>query len=471
MLERREQTIVAPATLKAEMALGIVRLSGKDALSIVSKVFKPKNKQLKDFTKALSHHCYFGEIIFEQKIIDEVVASVFLNPHSFTGEDIVEISHHGSPYIQDKIIQAMLSSGARLAERGEFSERAFLNGKINLSQAEAIADIIACRNDYTHSLAIKQLRGAYTEAIKELRDKFLKIASLLELEIDFSEEHEIFVDRKELQQQLSQAENMLQELLNSFEQGNAFKQGIPIAIVGEPNSGKSTLMNALVKEDRSIVSSIKGTTRDTIEEVITLNGMDYRFIDTAGIREGKDEIEIQGIQRSFQAIDKAKIILLIQDITEVYDSKDISKTIELLNKNEQELLKDIDGKYVIKILNKIDSININKKALSTLKKENYIIISALKKEGISDIVEAITTKFNLEDFNNKVIISNHRHYEVMHKALQEIILAKEINETGFSSDIMAENIRQASEYLSQITGEITTTEILTNIFSNFCIGK
>lgn len=465
MLINRDDTIVAPATnTNISAALGIIRLSGKQAIEIADKVFVAQNKKLNSLQQAKANHTYFGTIEYEGKTIDEVVLSVYFAPHSFTGENLVEISFHGSTYICQTLLNMFIRLGARMAEKGEFSERAFLNGKINLSQAEAIADVIASRNGFSLDMAMNQLRGGYNDMLLSLREKFLKVASLLELEIDFSEEHEIFVDRKKLLQELNETQDLLTELCDSFKQANAFKQGIPVAIVGKPNSGKSTLMNAILKEERVIVSNIAGTTIDTIEERFFIKGVEYRFIDTAGIRESRNEIEKQGIERSFKAIEKAMFILVISDISEKEEE---------WGKSKQDILKGIKlgDKKLIHILNKEDKAKLSDKEKEDLKRKGYVIISAKEKQGLESLLEKIESLTPKTDFNNKVFLSNARHYQIMNKALEEIKLAIQNVEAGISSDLIAENIRMATNYIGEITGEVCNEDILGNIFSNFCIGK
>lgn len=465
MLINRDDTIVAPATnTNISAALGIIRLSGKQAIEIADKVFVAQNKKLNSLQQAKANHTYFGTIEYEGKTIDEVVLSVYFAPHSFTGENLVEISFHGSIYICQTLLNMFISLGARMAEKGEFSERAFLNGKINLSQAEAIADVIASRNGFSLDMAMNQLRGGYNDMLLSLREKFLKVASLLELEIDFSEEHEIFVDREKLLQELNETQDLLTKLCDSFKQANAFKQGIPVAIVGKPNSGKSTLMNAILKEERVIVSNIAGTTIDTIEERFFIKGVEYRFIDTAGIRESRNEIEKQGIERSFKAIEKAIFILVISDISEKEEE---------WGKSKQDILKGINlkDKKLIHILNKEDKAKLSDKEKEDLKRKGYVIISAKEKHGLEFLLEKIESLTPKTDFNNKVFLSNARHYQIINKALEEIKLAIQNVEAGISSDLIAENIRMATNYIGEITGEVCNEDILGNIFSNFCIGK
>lgn len=465
MLLNTQDTIVAPATnYNTSSALGIIRLSGEGAINIASKVFSPSGKRINNLIEAKSNNTYFGQILDNKNIIDEVIITVYKAPHSFTGENIVEITYHGSPFICKSILNLLLKHGARLAEKGEFSQRAFLNGKINLSQAEAIADVIASKNKPSLNLALNQLRGGYNDMLHSLREKFLHIASLLELEIDFSEEHEIFVDRNQLLQELHSIKQTLQTLIFSFEQGNAFKNGIPIAIVGKPNSGKSTLLNTILKEDRSIVSDIEGTTRDTIEESIIINEVEYRFIDTAGIRQSNNIIEKQGIERSFKAIDKALIIILLLDL-------ECSQ--EVRQEQKKELLSDIDTskKTIITVLNKADKIQISKEELSKLQTEGNIVISAKEDRGIDILLQEISNKTPQQDFSKTIFLTNARHYSAMQSAFNEVVLSIEGVENMLSSDLIAENIRMAMNYLGEITGELCNEDILQNIFSNFCIGK
>ncbi len=478
-------TITAPATGNIVSALGIIRLSGPKAIDIISQIFVPSNKKIfKDIVKA--NTLYYGTIVKEENIVDEVVVSVFLSPHSFSGEDTIEITYHGSPFIQQEILQILISNGARLAERGEFSLRAFLNGKMNLSQAEAVADLIKSTNEASHDLAIKQLRGQYNTYLKELRQRFLKIASLLELEIDFSAEQEIFVSREELKKELDQAQQTITLLVQSFAKGNAFKKGIPIAIVGQPNSGKSTLMNALLKDDRSIVSSIEGTTRDTIEETINVEGLSIRFIDTAGIRQSDNEIEKEGIKRSFVAIEKAQKIVYLVDASKD-DAQSIDYQLKFLKeelihsttKHNNEQLDLIQENRIENELKRNLILVVNKEDISTipLKDREYLVenkaifISAKLGKGIDKVLKAILKDFSNEEIHTKVFVTNARHYQALMNAQQSVDMAINCLENNQSADIISENIRQATEYIGQITGEITNDEILGNIFSSFCIGK
>lgn len=466
-----QDTIVASATGNITSALGIVRLSGTNAVNIMSKVFLPISKQnFLDIAKA--NTLYYGQIIKDREsdidkenIIDEVVVSVFRSPHSFTGEDTVEITHHGSTFISKEIINLLISNGARLADKGEFSLRAFLNGKMNLSQTEAIADLIQSDNQSSHDIAINQLRGGYNTELKTLRQKFLKIASLLELEIDFSAEQEVFVDRDELTYLLKETQEKLSYLVKSYKQGNVFKNGIPVAIAGKPNCGKSTLMNAFLNEQRSIVSSQEGTTRDTIEETISVNGINIRFIDTAGIRESDNDIEKEGIIRSYQAIEKAQVVLYLVD-SSLDNMESVDYQLKFLRQDV-----DLTYKKLILVVNKDDISCLNTQDREALSKQGAIFISAKNLKGIDTILNTITKDFNCEDISSKIFVSNIRHYNALKNANEEVTIALEAAMNGLSSDLISENIRLAMDFVGQITGEITTEDVLTNIFSSFCIGK
>lgn len=459
-----DSTIVAPATGNVISALGIVRLSGKEAIRIISEVFVLNNG--KGFIKIYkANHLYYGTIQDSNKVIDEVVLSVFLSPHSFTGEDTIEITHHGSLFIQSEIIKLLIRHGATMAQRGEFSMRAVLNGKMNLSQSEAVADVISSNTLSSLSLALSQLRGKYNEELTLLREQFLNIASLLELEIDFSAEQEVFVDRKDLENKLLKAKDLLTSLTLSFSKGNAFKNGLPVAIIGKPNSGKSTLLNAILKDERAIVSSTAGTTRDTIEESIQIGGLLVRFIDTAGIRNEGDEIEKQGIKRSFAAINRASVVLLLFDA-----STDNIQSIKELEKYIKTQI-NINNKRIIIVINKNDTSKLSKTDIEILQKNKAVFISAKTSENIEQLENEIIKDYAKEDLNAKVFVTNLRHYEALSKALQEVNEALTATTSGISSDLISENIRSATNYLGEITGEITTADILQNIFSKFCIGK
>ncbi|MDR1724968.1 MAG: tRNA uridine-5-carboxymethylaminomethyl(34) synthesis GTPase MnmE [Bacteroidales bacterium] len=453
-------TIVAPATVKGHSAIGIIRLSGKNAIEIADKTFHSNKGNLGNKEPNTAN---FGTFVFENKIIDECIFTIFHAPASYTGENMVEISHHGSPFIQQSILLSLIALGAKTAEEGEFTKRAFLNGKLNLSQAEAVADIIAAENKLSHDFAMQQLRGGYNDTLKNLRTELVSLCSLLELELDFSEEDLTFANRKQIKEALLLVKQQISDLLHTFSLGNAFKKGVPVAIVGRPNSGKSTLLNTILNEQRSIVSDIAGTTRDTVEEVMTIDGYDFRFIDTAGIRQTTDnKIEEEGIKRTFQAINNAKIILYLFDLANS-KSNELSEDMDTINENA-----DCKGKKFILIGNKADLAQYN---LYNFKFDNPIMVSALEKKNIDKIIAALLKEVEKEDLENKTILTNARHYEIMNRALTSVLSAEEAFEKELPTDLIATDIRTVLHYIGEITGEITNEEILNNIFSKFCIGK
>ena len=400
--------------------------------------------------------------------------SIFKNPHSYTGEDVVEISCHGSTYIQQQIIQLLLRKGCRMAQAGEFTLRAFLNGKLDLSQAEAVADLISSDNEASHQIAMQQMRGGFSNEIAKLREELLNFASLIELELDFAEEDVEFADRTQFNELLIRIEFVLKRLIDSFAVGNVIKNGIPVAIVGEPNVGKSTLLNALLNEERAIVSDIAGTTRDTIEDELVIDGIGFRFIDTAGIRETKDVVESIGIKKTFEKIEQAQVVLYLLDSSELRISS--SKFLVEIEK----IINQFPLKPLIVILNKVDSINkealeniisIFNKKLET-RNPKLITISAKNKTGIDELKKQLLSFVNTGALrNNETIVTNTRHYDSLLKALEEIQKVKFGLQTGLSSDLMAIDIKQALYYFGEITGEVTNDELLGNIFANFCIGK
>ncbi len=455
------ETICALATPSGEGAIGVIRLSGSKAFEIASKVFVSKMKG-KTIENSPTHSAIFGEIVHKEKLIDECICTVFRSPHSYSGEDSVEFSIHGSSFIAQKLIVALLENGASLANRGEFTKRAFLNGKLDLSQAEAVCDLIQSHNEASHTLALKQLRGGYVDVLYSLRQKLIDISSLLELELDFSDQDVEFADRSSLIGMLNDIKTRAKELIDSFQMGSCFKNGIPVTIVGKPNSGKSTLLNVFLKEDRAIVSDEEGTTRDTIEESLNLRGLEFRFIDTAGIRESTNKIEKAGIERTFEAIEKSKIILFIVDI---------NKTTPKEAKQEIEELKqriDFSDKHIIVIANKID---IQKQKYKGWKDINAVEISAKTKQNIGEIVERMFELFDINELNDKIFVSNQRHYEALKLLLDSIHSTEQGLTNNLPSDLIASDIRTCLHHLGEITGEISTEEILGNIFSKFCIGK
>ena len=447
-----EDTICAITTGGGISAIAVIRISGNQAINIVNSIFSKNLKNVK------THTIHFGIIVDENNnIVDEVLVSVFKHSNSFTGEESVEISCHGSIYIQNKIIQILIKKGCRTATAGEFTIRAFKNGKIDLSQAESIADLIASENKATHQTALKQLRGGFSVKLKELRKKLIDFASLIELELDFSEEDVEFADRKQFIDLLDQIQIELKKLLDSFKLGNVIKNGISVAILGAPNVGKSTLLNSLLNEEKAIVSNIAGTTRDVIEDELNIKGFKFRFIDTAGIRETTDTIENLGIKKTMEKADNSSIILFLIDV-----QNDISKQLIELNK-----IKDIVKHKLLTVINKID---LNPKNLKDLK--DAIYISAKNKEGIDTLKNKLLSFANTKELsNNATIVTNIRHYEELQLTLNEIKIIKNELNKNISGDFLAINIRQALFHLGSITGEVTTDTLLGNIFKNFCIGK
>ncbi len=470
MIVQQNDTITALATASGAGAVAIIRVSGSKAFEIVANLFKAKSG--KSILSQNSHTIHFGHIIDGKKILDEVLISLFKNPRSYTGEDVVEINCHGSSYIQQEILQLLLRRGCRLAEAGEFTLRAFLNGKMDLSQAEAVADLIASDSEAAHQVAIQQMRGGFSNEIKFLRDQLLNFASLLELELDFAEEDVEFADRTEFIKLLGKIEITLKRLIDSFAIGNVIKQGIPVAIVGAPNAGKSTLLNALLNEDRAIVSDIAGTTRDTIEDDISIGGLRFRFIDTAGIRETSDTIESIGIEKTFEKINQAQVVLFLVDS---YQSSVISSS-EFKVEVEQ-----IKNKYPLKplviVLNKVDQLQEDqldniKKELSTVENISLIALSAKEKTGIPELTDQLLSFVNSGQLrNDETIVTNSRHYDSLIKSLEEIQKVQHGMQMGLSGDLMAIDLREGLYHLGNITGEVTNDELLGNIFSSFCIGK
>jgi tRNA modification GTPase len=466
-----EDTICAISTPPGNGAIAVIRLSGENAIPIAEKVFQPSKKG-KELGKQKANTVHHGIIKENDTIIDDVVVSIFRTPNSYTGEDIVEISCHGSLYIQKKILEVLTGSGARLAKPGEFTMRAFLNGKMDLSQAEAVADLIAGSSRAAHDVAINQMRGGFRDLIKNLRDQLLNFTSLMELELDFSEEDVEFADRKQLKSLVDKIEKLLRQLTDSFVLGNVIKNGVPVAIIGRTNAGKSTLLNRLLKEDRAIVSDIPGTTRDYIEDIISLEGTHFRFIDTAGLRDAGDKIELLGIEKTFEKINQASIVLLIIDIKEAPDS--VMKTVT-------EIQSHIKGKdkHLVVVLNKIDladakQVSEKKKVLDSVLTDNdyCVAISAKHGKNINKLEDYLKEAVNLDRYNrNDVIITNTRHFEALRNAHQSILRVQQGFRDDLSGDLIAMDLRHVLHSLGEITGEITTDEILGNIFKNFCIGK
>ncbi|WP_278035763.1 tRNA uridine-5-carboxymethylaminomethyl(34) synthesis GTPase MnmE [Flavobacterium nitratireducens] len=461
-------SIVALATASGTGAIAIIRVSGQDAIGIANSVFKSiKNK---DLTLQKSHTLHLGHIVDDTKTLDQVLVSVFKGPNSYTGENTVEISCHGSTYIQQQIIQLLLRKGCRMADAGEFTLRAFLNGKLDLSQAEAVADLISSDNEASHQIAMQQMRGGFSNEIAKLREELLNFASLIELELDFAEEDVEFADRSQFHELLNRIEFVLKRLIDSFAVGNVIKNGIPVAIVGEPNVGKSTLLNALLNEERAIVSDIAGTTRDTIEDELTIGGIGFRFIDTAGIRDTNDVVESIGIKKTFEKIEQAQVVLyLFESLKFKVQSSTYIVEIEKI-KNQFPL------KPLVVVINKLDllsedEINSIRKALETLNL-TLIFLSAKQKIGVEDLKNQLLSFVNTGALrNNETIVTNTRHYDSLLKALDEISKVKYGLESNLSSDLMALDIKEALYQFGLITGQVTNDELLGNIFANFCIGK
>ncbi|MCB2220081.1 MAG: tRNA uridine-5-carboxymethylaminomethyl(34) synthesis GTPase MnmE [Bacteroidetes bacterium] len=463
-------TICALATPPGTSAIAIIRISGPETFTICDSIFK---SQKTDFSckNESSHTLHFGEIKDHENTIDEVLISIFKNPKSYTGEDAVEISCHGSPYIQQQIIELLIRKGIRIADPGEFTLRAFMNGKFDLSQAEAVADLIVSHSKASHDLALNQMRGTFSNHIKDLRNKLVNFASLIELELDFSEEDVEFADRTALNKLLASLKSELKKLIDSFSYGQVIKKGIPVAIVGKPNVGKSTLLNAILNEDRAIVSEIPGTTRDTIEDVISLKGVTFRFIDTAGLRISEDKIESIGIERTYEKIDQAKIILYVFDVNEMKCSE-VEETLGEFKEHIESLPNGItqDKKFIL-VANKTDELVESPHDFKHLVEMDCIFISAKRKENINLILDELSRYIESESVSDHTIISNVRHYEALSKSLEAIYNIEKGLLENIPSDLVAIDIRQALHHLGEITGEITNDEILGTIFSKFCIGK
>ncbi len=451
-----EETIVALATPAGTGAIGVIRLSGPEAIVIANSVFKGK-----DLTKQESHTIHFGQIMDGDVTLDEVLVSLFIAPRSYTRENVVEISCHGSNYIIESIIKLLMRQGARSAKPGEFTLRAFLNGQLDLSQAEAVADLIAANSKASQQVAMQQLRGGFSNQLQQLRSQLVHFASLVELELDFSEEDVEFANRGQLKQLIVDILQIIGRLIESFELGNAIKHGVNTVIAGRPNAGKSTLLNALLNEERAIVSHIPGTTRDTIEEILNINGINFRLIDTAGIREATDAIEQMGVERTMEKISQSALLIYVFDASEI--------TIEELNSDLKKLEK--PGITMLVVANKADLLT-EEQLLSLPHTESAIIISAKQKRHIDELKHKIYASTVKQQFSgDETLVTNVRHLEALKKT--EAALAGLLNgiDTQVTSDFLAIDIKQALHYLGEITGAVTTDDLLDNIFSKFCIGK
>ena len=450
-----DDTIIALATPQGVSGLAVIRLSGKDSIKITDQVFK--GKRLVDQP---THTVHLGTIGEPDKIIDEVLVTVFKEPNSFTKENSTEISCHGSPVIIRQIIKLLLKQGVRLAEPGEFTKRAFMNGRFDLAQAEAVADLIHAENDNARQAALNQMRGGFSNEIAHLREELIHFASLVELELDFGEEDVEFAKRDDLLQLVQKVQSYLDRLIASFDQGNVIKNGIPTVIAGKPNAGKSTLLNALLNEEKAIVSEIPGTTRDVIEDEITLGGITFRFMDTAGLRETQDIIEALGVSRTHERMKIAALILYLFDLSDT--------TLENIE-GEEARLKAI-GRPYIKVGNKVDKAS--KKLLSDIKDHEFVLISASSKTNLETLKKEILSKVNIQEVKQgDVLVTNLRHYQKLtetNEALKRVVHGLH---TGITGDFLAMDIRQALHFLGEITGQITSDDLLENIFAKFCIGK
>lgn len=458
------ETIVAISTPSGEGAIAVIRLSGAESISIIDQLFQGKKK----IADAKSHSLHFGKLVFENQMLDEVVVSVYKNPASYTGEDVIEISCHGSRYITQQIVQACLKLGARMALAGEFTQRAFLNGKLDLSQAESVADLIASENKHQLDMALRQMRGGYSEWIQTLRQELIEFAALIELELDFSEEDVEFANREQFHLLLEKMKKSVSELIQSFELGNVLKEGIPVAIIGEPNVGKSTLLNALLQEEKAIVSDIAGTTRDFIEDILTIDGLAFRFIDTAGIRETQDVLEAKGIERSLEKMNSAKIVLFLADIRVGY--KEIATSF-----SELKLKKD---QHAIIALNKSDAMPTCdaydvEEAVATLTRCKTLEISASKGRNLDKLKSYLVDLVQQQKLHaGSMIVSNARHVDALNRALDSIAQIQSGMAEGRSGDLLSVDIRMALHALGEITGSVEIDrDILGTIFGKFCIGK
>jgi tRNA modification GTPase len=454
-----KSVICAISTAAGTGAIAIIRVEGKGSIELVANLLKSTTP----LTQAKGNTIHFGRLVDGDRTIDEVLASVFRDPHSYTGNDTVEISCHGSVYIQQQVLQLFIKKGARLAEPGEFTKRAFLNGKLDLSQAEAVADLIASESESAHKLAIEQIRGGFSKDLSKLRDGLLHFISMIELELDFSEEEVEFADRKQLAQLINDINTHLQGLTQSFQYGNVLKNGVPVAIVGPPNAGKSTLLNALLNEEKAIVSEIAGTTRDVIEDQISINGIRFRFMDTAGIRTTNDTIESLGIERTYERMSQARIIIMMADATQP-----VSVLTEQLKS-----FTPAQNQQLAVIVNKCDKTSYDEAKhnfASTEKQYPVFYLSAKQREHIDLLIQFLTQNVSNKN-TSSIVVSNIRHYEALSLALEAGKRVSDGLTQHISGDFIAQDIREMLYFIGTITGEISTDEILGNIFKNFCIGK
>ena len=454
-----QETIIALATPNGLGAISVIRISGNNSIKIAEKLFKSNKNKLLSNQK--SHTVHLGHIMKGNHELDEVLITLFKGPYSYTGENTIEISCHGSTYIQKEIINLFIDNGIRIANPGEFTLRAFLNGKMDLNQAEAVADLIASENEGSHKLAMQQMKSGFSNDLKKLRAELLHFSSMIELELDFSQEDVEFAERNDFKNLTNKIKSELKILIDSFQSGNVLKNGISVAIAGKPNAGKSSLLNTLLNEDKAIVSDIPGTTRDSIEDSLIINGINFRFIDTAGLRETNDVIESKGIEKTKEKIKKAKILLYLFDINDT-NINEIKNSLDSFRR---------DDLSIILVRNKIDLKINNKNLLNDLKKLELIEISATEKKSVLKLKERLIDEVNLLNPYTDVIISNSRHYEALKKALKAIEEVNKGLKENISGDLLSVDIRRSIEFLAEITGEITNDDVLGNIFANFCIGK
>ena len=454
-----QETIVALATPNGLGAISVIRISGLNAISVTEKLFKSKgNKKL---SNQKSHTVHLGHLIRNGHELDEVLVTLFKGPHSYTGENTIEISCHGSTYIQQEIIDLFIENGIRVANPGEFTLRAFINGKMDLNQAEAVADLIASENEGSHKLAMEQMKNGFSNDLKKLRAELLHFSSMIELELDFSQEDVEFAERSEFKKLTIKIQSELEKLIDSFKSGNVLKNGISVAIAGKPNAGKSSLLNTLLNEDKAIVSDIPGTTRDSIEDSLVIDGINFRFTDTAGLRETKDVIESKGIEKTKEKINSARILIYLFDSNDT-SFKEISSDIQSFKREDLSILL---------VRNKIDLKNSNQNLINELEKFKIIEISANNAESVTLLKKRLINEINILNPYTDTVISNSRHYEALMNALKAI---EEVNnglKSDISGDLLSVDIRKSIEHLAEITGEITNDDVLGNIFANFCIGK
>jgi tRNA modification GTPase len=461
-------TIAAISTPAGSGAIAVIRISGSETEALVRKIFRGSS----GVWNPVPGRVILGNIFDREEMLDEVLLTWFRAPHSYTGDNLAEISCHGSSYLQQRLMQLILASGARMAEPGEFTFRAFMNGKMDLTQAEGVADLIVSATGYQHKLALQQMRGGISEKLKELRGKLLEFSALLELELDFSLEDVEFADRTSLSALLTEIVQELGRLLSTFRQGNALKHGIPVTIAGRPNSGKSTLLNALLDEEKAIVSEIPGTTRDAIEDTLTISGIPFRFIDTAGLRTDAGEIEGMGIEKTWQKIHQAAIILYLFD-TEKSDADSLKREIDLLYTKMTEIMteEELAGKSVVLVGNKIDKLTLIPAHYAENLKQEVVFISARQHTNLSSLTDVLLKCAELTDLQDKLVITSLRHYQSLEAGCFAVNEAIAAMDSGLPSDLVATDIRQALYHIGLITGEISTDELLGNIFGKFCIGK